>query len=131
MNWNVLLNRYNFLQLYARFCIYPTPGCYTGKMLFANASKIIRNCFSTPQPDNYLQFTKVGTRKGMDVIWALDAIYYICLCTNLLDLFIYAFVWKKEKLHQNSYSNFISKAINIDFQQIWHFDVKGTGWVGL
>ena len=25
------------------------------------------------QPDNYLQFTKLGTRKGMDVIWAVDA----------------------------------------------------------
>ena len=43
-------------------------GCCTGKMLFANASKIIRNWFLTLQPDNYLQFTKVGTRKGMDVI---------------------------------------------------------------
>ena len=55
-----------------KFC---TPGCYTGKMLFANASKIIRNWFLTLQPDNYLQFTKVGKRKGMDVISALDAIY--------------------------------------------------------
>ena len=39
---------------------------YARKMLFANASKTIRNWFSTLQPDNYLQFTKVGTRKGMD-----------------------------------------------------------------
>ena len=23
--------------------LYPNPGCYTGKMLFVNASKIIRN----------------------------------------------------------------------------------------
>ena len=23
------------------------------------------------------------------------------------------------------------EVINIDFCQIWHFDVKGTGWVGL
>ena len=46
----------------------PHPGCYAGKMLFANASKIIRNWFLTLQPDNYLQFTKVGTRKDMDVI---------------------------------------------------------------
>ena len=42
-------------------------GCCTGKMLFANASKIIRNWFLKFQPDNYMQFTKVGTRKGMDV----------------------------------------------------------------
>ena len=26
---------------------------------------------------------------------------------------------------------FISEVKNIDFWQIWHFDVKGTGWVGL
>ena len=49
-----------------------TPGCYTGKMLFAvenNASKIIRNWFFTIQPDIfYLQFTKVGKIKGMDEI---------------------------------------------------------------
>ena len=48
-----------------------------------------------------------------------------------MHLFIYTIVWKKEKLHQNSYTNFISEVINIDFQQIWYFDVKGTGWVGL
>ena len=36
-------------------------------MLFANASKIVRNRFLTLQPDTYMQFTKVGTRKGMDV----------------------------------------------------------------
>ena len=23
------------------------------------------------------------------------------------------------------------EGINIDFWQIWHFDVNGTGWVGL
>ena len=54
--------------LHGRKVLHPTPGCHTGKMLFANASKIIRNWFLTLQPDNYLQFTKVGTRKGMDVI---------------------------------------------------------------
>ena len=37
-------------------------------MLFANASKIKSKWFLTLQPDNYLQFTKVGARKGMDVI---------------------------------------------------------------
>ena len=73
-NWNFLVKRYNFSRLQN---LYPIPGCYTGKMLFADASKIIRNWFLTLQPDNYLQFTKVGTKKGMDVIWALDAITYL------------------------------------------------------
>ena len=65
MNWNFLLKRSNFLQL-QNFVYTPTPGCYIEKMLFARSL--------THQPDNYLQFAKVGTRKGMDVIWALDAI---------------------------------------------------------
>ena len=34
-----------------KFCS-PTPGCYTGKMLFANASKFI-NWFLTLQPDTF------------------------------------------------------------------------------
>ena len=37
-----------------KFCMYPTPACCTGKMLFANASKSIRNWLLTLQPDNYL-----------------------------------------------------------------------------
>ena len=44
---------------------------YTQKILFANASKIIKNWFLTLQPDiylNYLQYNRVGTRKGMNVI---------------------------------------------------------------
>ena len=45
--------------------------------------------------------------------------------------FIYALVWKREKLHENSYTNFISEVINIDSRQIWHFYVKATEWVGL
>ena len=92
-------------------------------MLFANASKIIRNWFLTLQPDNYLQFTKVGMRKGMDVKW--EFMHWF------MHWFIYTIVWKKEKLHQNSYTNFISEVVNIDFWQIWHFNVKGVGWVGL
>ena len=91
-------------------------------MLFANASKII-NWFLTLQPDNYLQFTKVGMRKGMDVKW--EFMHWF------MHWFIYTIVWKKEKLHQNSYTNFISEVVNIDFWQIWHFNVKGAGWVGL
>ena len=46
-----------------------------------------------------------------------------------MHLFIYTLAWKKEKLHQNSYTNFISDVINIGFLKIWHFDV--TEWVGL
>ena len=48
-----------------------------------------------------------------------------------MHLLIYAHVWKKEKLHFIPYNNFIFKVINIDFWQIWHFDVKDTKWVGL
>ena len=59
--------------------MYPTPG--TGKILFANASKIIRNWFLTPKPDIFKTISKLFT--------------------------------------------------NIDFRQIWNFDVKGAGWVGL
>ena len=50
---------------------------------------------------------------------------------QFMHLFIYALVWKKEKLHLNSYTNFISEVINIDFQEIYNFDVKDKGWVGL
>ena len=46
-----------------------------------------------------------------------------------MHLFIDAFVWKKDKLHYISYTNFILEAISINFWQIWHFDVKDTGWV--
>ena len=65
--------RYNILLL-QNFLYTPTPGCYTGKMLFSNASKITRNWFLTLQPDNYVQFSKAESRKGIDVIWALHAI---------------------------------------------------------
>ena len=34
----------------------------------SNVICIVKNWFLTLQPDNYLQFTKVGTRKDMDVI---------------------------------------------------------------
>ena len=48
-----------------------------------------------------------------------------------MHLFIYAPVWIKEKLHWNFCTNFVSEVINIHFPQIWHFDVKDTGRVGL
>ena len=38
---------------------------------------------------------------------------------------------RKKSFIKNSYANFISEVITIDFWLIWHFDVKGTGWVGL
>ena len=47
-----------------------------------------------------------------------------------MHLFIYALVWKKKKLHLNSYTNFIFEVINSDMRQIWHFDVNVAGWVG-
>ena len=37
--------------LHGHKVLYPTPGCYTGKMLFAKASKIIRNWFLTLESD--------------------------------------------------------------------------------
>ena len=49
-----------------------------------------------------------------------------------MHLFIDALVLVRNKekiLYTNSV--FEVKAINIDVWQIWHFDVKGTGWVGL
>ena len=50
INWSFLLKRYNCSQL-QNFVSHPKGKCYTGKMLFANASKIIRNWFVTVQPN--------------------------------------------------------------------------------
>ena len=38
---------------------------------------------------------------------------------------------RKKSFIKNLYTYFISEVIDIDFWQIWHFDGKGTGWVGL
>ena len=38
---------------------------------------------------------------------------------------------RKKSFIKILYTNFISEVINIDFWQIYHFDVKGTGWVSL
>ena len=41
---------------------------------------------------------------------------------------------RKKSFIRNSYANFISEVITIDFWLNWHFDVKGgwvCGWVGL
>ena len=37
----------------------------------------------------------------------------------------------KRKKSFIKFSNFIFEVINIDFWQICHFDVNGTGWVNL
>ena len=65
--------------------LHPTPGCYTGKMLFFNVSKIIKKLVFNTSTWYFLficNLPKWVQRKDMNVIWALDAIY-ICLCTNL------------------------------------------------
>ena len=48
-----------------------------------------------------------------------------------MHLIIYLPVRKKEKLNQNSGTSSLSEVINIDFWQIFHIHVKGTGQVGL
>ena len=53
----------------------------------------------------------MGARKDMDEHLRL----YICLCSNLCTFLFNALVWKNEKLRPNSYTNFISEVINIDF----------------
>ena len=53
------------------------PGYYTGKMLFANASKIITNWFLTLQPDIFkiiCNLPKRAQEKAIYIIQALDAI---------------------------------------------------------
>ena len=40
-------------------------------------------------------------------------------------------VSKGDKLYCILYTRFIFEVIKIDFWQIWFFDIKGTGWVGL
>ena len=63
---------------------------YTGKMLLVNATKTKRNWCLTFQPDNYLQFTKEGTRRGMDEHLKLYSIFVDALIYT--HLFIYALV---------------------------------------
>ena len=72
---------------------------------------------------------QTGHKKGHR--WSTSTWHYNIFVYALIYAFIYSCTWVKEKLHWNSYTNFISEVINIDFRQIWHFDMKGTGWVGL
>ena len=73
-----------------------TPGCYTGKILSSvensrNVSKINWNLFLALQPEIFKIIYNLPnwTRKinDMAVIWALDAICPICLCSNLCTYF--------------------------------------------
>ena len=67
----------------------------------------------------------------MDVIRALDTWHYIFVYA-LIHLIIYICTCVKEtKASLKFYTNFIPEVINIDFPQIWHFEVNGTGWVGM
>ena len=76
------------------FCT-PPPGCYTGKMLFAIASKIIKNWFLTLQPDVFniiCNLPKWPKRHGCNIsTWCYNNIFVYAL--------ISALVSKKEKLH--------------------------------
>ena len=80
-NWNFLLKRYNFSRLQN---LYPIPGCYTGKMLFANASKIIRNWFLTLQPDIFKIICNIPKwhQKGQG-----------CNMSTWLHIFLYALIY--------------------------------------
>ena len=55
-------------------------------------------------------------------------LYNIFACAQIYAL-IYLCTCVKER--KNSYTNFIPEVININFLHIWHFEVKGTWWVGL
>ena len=81
-----------------KFC---TPSFHTGKMLFADASKIMRNWFFVLQPDIFLIVCNLPKRAqevyGRNMsIWRY--IIYLFL-HSFMNLFIYALVSKKKKLH--------------------------------
>ena len=71
-----------------KFCT-PYPGCYTGEMLFANASKFITNWFLRLQLDIFKVICNLS-RNVQERAW------HICLCTNLCTyLFMYLCQRKK------------------------------------
>ena len=97
LHWQNLLNESlkMIMSLMIRYKIlyipHPRLLHYTVKKLFANALKIMRNRFVTLEPDNYLQFTKVDTRKSIDeylrlyniFVYALIyALIYLCTCVK-------------------------------------------------
>ena len=89
-------------------------------------SKTIRNWVLTLQPENFLQLTKESTRMGEHLKLYNKFVYSLIY----MRLFIYALVWKNEKLHLNSYTNFISEVINIDFGRFGILTWRVlSGWV--
>ena len=46
-------------------------------------------------------------------------------------LLFYLFNDALKILYTNSVFDFEIKVININFWQIWYFDIKDTGWLGL
>ena len=59
----------------------------------------------------------------------------LTLCNVFIYGLIYALIYlctcvKERKASLNFLRYFMFEGINIDFWQIWHFDVNGTGWVG-
>ena len=61
--------------MFTKFCTQP-PGCYTGEILFANASKVMTNWFLTLQP-NILKIICNLPKWAQERAW----MYFICLCT--------------------------------------------------
>ena len=89
-----------------KFCT-PPPGCYTGKMLFANASKIKTNCFITLQPDIFKIISNLPN-------WAIEHLMlYKRFVYALIYTLIYRYTCAKER--KNSYPNFIPDIVNINF----------------
>ena len=72
----------------------------------------------------------MGTRKGMDIIWALDAIWYICLCTDLCT-YLFMHLCERKKRFIKISTPFFIWSYKPRFLVDLAFDVKGTGWVSL
>ena len=95
------------------------------------ALKIRRNWFLTVQRDIFkiiynLQSGQNKERGRNMNTWRYIPIY---LCSNLCTyLFLHLCDRKKSFI---KFSTLILYSINIHFWQMWHFDVKGTWWVGM
>ena len=102
-------------------------------MLFANASKIRRNWFSTLQPISFKLFTiyQSGHKKGHGcsmstwryIIYLLNTLIYalIYLCTCVKE--------KKTSLKFLYYFLYLKLKASIDFRQVWHV-WREEYWVG-
>ena len=100
-----------------KFCT-PPPGFYTGKILFANASKIITNWFLTLRSDIFKIICNLPKL-------ARDAIWYICSCTNLCTYV------KERKTSWKFQRLFYTWNYKHRFSTDLAFLNEGTGWVGL